>query len=65
LLDRRWSGKVALVNEPTIGLFDAALAVQAAGLATFEDIGDLSKAEVDKLFKHWRNNYCRISGTAV
>ncbi|APZ90984.1 ABC transporter substrate-binding protein [Fuerstiella marisgermanici] len=51
LLDDRWRGRVALVNEPTIGLFDAALAVQAAGLVKFEDIGNLTRAEVDSLFK--------------
>lgn len=51
LLDRRWSGKVALVNEPTIGIFDAALAAQAAGLMTFEDIGAMTRAEVDELFE--------------
>ena len=50
LLDKRWHGRVALVNEPTIGLFDAALAVQAAGLASFEDIGNLTKPEIDALF---------------
>ena len=51
LLDRKFSGKVALVNEPTIGLFDAVLAVQAAGLATFEDIGNLTRSEIDQLFR--------------
>lgn len=51
LLDDRWKGRVALVNEPTIGLFDAALAAQAAGLVEFEDIGNLTKSEIDSLFK--------------
>lgn len=51
LLDERWKGRVALVNEPTIGLFDAVLAVQSAGLASFRDIGNLSKSEVDTLFR--------------
>lgn len=51
LLDDRWNGRVALVNEPTIGLFDAALAVQSAGLASFRDIGNLTKLEIDALFK--------------
>lgn len=51
LLDERWHARTALVNDPTIGLFDAVLAVQAAGLATFEDIGNLTRAEVDTLFK--------------
>lgn len=50
LLDRKWSGRVALVNAPTIGLFDAALAVEAAGLAKFENIGDLTHQEIDTLF---------------
>ena len=51
LLDDRWKGRVALVNEPTIGLFDAALAVQSAGLAQFNDIGNLTKPELDQLFR--------------
>lgn len=51
LLDDRWKGRVALVNEPTIGLFDAALAIQASGRATFEDIGNLTKPELDTLFR--------------
>ncbi len=51
LLDPAWRGRVALVNEPTIGLFDAALAVQSAGLMQFADIGDLSKQELDQLFQ--------------
>ena len=50
LLDARWKGKVAIVNEPTIGLFDAALAIQACQLASFEDIGNLTKPAIDKLF---------------
>jgi len=50
LLDEKNKGKVALVNAPTIGIFDAALAVQARGLMTFRDIGNLSKREVDALF---------------
>lgn len=50
LLDEQWSGRVALVNAPTIGLFDAALAAQSLGLAHFQDVGNLSYAEVDQLF---------------
>lgn len=58
LLDERWRGRVAIVNEPTIGLFDLALAVQAKGLAQFEDIGNLSEADLETLFKileHYRH----------
>jgi putative spermidine/putrescine transport system substrate-binding protein len=50
LLDQRWAGRVAIVNAPTIGVFDLALAVQAKGLAQFNDIGDLTRAELDTLF---------------
>ncbi len=50
LLDEQNKGKVALVNAPTIGIFDAALAVQGQGLMTFKDIGNMSIAEIDKLF---------------
>jgi putative spermidine/putrescine transport system substrate-binding protein len=50
LLDPQWAGRVALVNSPTIGLFDAALAADAQGLMRFKDIGDLSRDEVDELF---------------
>jgi len=50
LLDEKYAGKVALVNAPTIGLFDAALAVQAKGLMEFQDIGNLTRNEIDQLF---------------
>ncbi|MBF0621895.1 MAG: extracellular solute-binding protein [Magnetococcales bacterium] len=51
LLDEQWHGRVALINAPTIGLFDAALAVTAQGLMTFKDMGNMTKAEVDQLFQ--------------
>lgn len=38
------------MNDPTIGLFDAVLAVQAKGLMNFADIGNLSQTELDQLF---------------
>ncbi|MBF0172121.1 MAG: extracellular solute-binding protein [Magnetococcales bacterium] len=50
LLDERWRGKVAVVSEPTIGIFDMAMAVEAKGLMTFADMGDMTEAEVDQLF---------------
>lgn len=50
LLDGRYAGKVALVNAPSIGIFDAALAVQAKGLMKFQDIGNLTISEIDQLF---------------
>jgi putative spermidine/putrescine transport system substrate-binding protein len=51
LLDERHSGKVGIVNAPTIGLFDLALAAQARGLMTFADIGSMTIEELDQLFK--------------
>ena len=50
LLDSRYSGKVGIVNDPTIGLFDLALAAQAKGFMRFENIGAITHAELDKLF---------------
>ncbi len=49
LLDERWSGRTALVDEPAIGIFDAALAAQAAGLMNFGNIGNMTVAEIDQL----------------
>ncbi|WP_188611511.1 ABC transporter substrate-binding protein [Chelatococcus reniformis] len=49
LLDVRWHGRAALVDEPAIGIFDAALAAQALGEVRFDDIGNLSIAEIDRL----------------
>ncbi|WP_019531671.1 ABC transporter substrate-binding protein [Dasania marina] len=51
LLDEAYAGKVGIVNEPTIGLFDLILAAQAKGLVQFDDIGALSRVELDALFK--------------
>jgi len=51
LLDEKFKGKVGLINAPTIGLFDAALAAQAKGLINFKDMGNMTTAEIDKLFE--------------
>lgn len=50
LFDESNHGRVALVNAPTIGIFDAALAAQAKGLMSFKDIGNMTHNEVDQLF---------------
>lgn len=50
LLDDAYLGKVAVVNAPTIGIFDMALAAQAKGLMSFEDIGNMTRGELDTLF---------------
>ena len=51
LLDERFSGKVGLINAPSIGIFDMALAAEARGLMKFRDIGNISEAELDELFE--------------
>ncbi len=51
LLDARYRGRTAIVNEPTIGLFDLILATQAKGLVNYQDIGNLTIAEIDALFE--------------
>ena len=51
LFDPRAKGKVALVDEPAIGLFDAALAAEAMGALRFENICNMSPAEIAALFK--------------
>jgi putative spermidine/putrescine transport system substrate-binding protein len=50
LLDEQYRGKVGIVNAPTIGLFDLALAAQTRGIVQFNDIGNISRSELDQLF---------------
>jgi len=50
LFDPRVKGKLALVDEPAIGLFDAALAAEAMGALRFEDIGNMNPTELAALF---------------
>lgn len=52
LLDKKYNSKVGIVNAPTIGLFDLALAAQAQGVVQFNDIGAMTKVELDTLFDY-------------
>ncbi len=51
LLDKDFHGKVGIVNAPSIGLFDLALAAQSRGLMQFADMGEMSRDEIDELFR--------------
>ena len=51
LFDPRAQGKLGLVDEPAIGLFDVALAAEAMEVLRFENIGNMSPAEIGALFK--------------
>lgn len=55
LLDPEWAGRVSLVDEPAIGLFDLALALSASGQMEFEDMGNMSVAEIDALVEHGKS----------
>ena len=49
LFDKEAKGQLALVDEPAIGVFDAALAFEARGEIAFGDIGNMTAAEIDAL----------------
>src|SRR5258708_935538 len=52
LLDRRFAGRVAIMSDPCLGMIEAALAMEAADGVTFEDIGNLSIEEIDRVVDH-------------
>jgi putative spermidine/putrescine transport system substrate-binding protein len=47
--DPDYSGKVGLYNDPATGLMDLALGAQAAGLASFDNIGNMVREEIDTI----------------
>jgi len=49
LFDEQARGRLALVDEPAIGPFDAALAIEALGLVRFADIGNMTVGEIDQM----------------
>jgi len=48
LLNDEFNGKTALVGFPAIGLMDAAMALEALGMATYGDKGQMTRPEIDK-----------------
>lgn len=52
MVDPQVKGKVALIDDPEIGLIDAAMAAEAAGAVTFVDKGNMTKEEIDELIKY-------------
>lgn len=70
LLDPRWAGRAALVDEPAIGIFDAALAAVARREMSFVDMGNMSLKEIDGLVdllsaKSRKGHFCGAWRTAV
>jgi putative spermidine/putrescine transport system substrate-binding protein len=52
LLNKEWNGKVGLLNVPSIGTMDCAMAVEALGLKKFGDKGNMTKPEIDFLIDY-------------
>lgn len=49
LLNEEWAGKTAILDIPSIGIMDAAMVVESAGLMTFGDKGNMTKEELDQV----------------
>ena len=48
LLNPQFKGKSALINVPSIGIMDAAMAIESSGQIKYGDKGNQTKAEIDK-----------------
>lgn len=51
LFEPEFKGKTSIIDIPSIGIMDAALVVEAAGLMSFGDKGNMTKAEIDEITK--------------
>jgi putative spermidine/putrescine transport system substrate-binding protein len=49
LFNPEFKGKTSILDIPSIGIMDAAMVVEAAGLMTFGDKGNMTKEEIDKI----------------
>ncbi len=49
LFDPKFKGKTALLDIPSIGIMDAAMVLEAAGLMKFADKGNMTREELDKV----------------
>jgi len=48
LLNPKYKGKAALMAVPAVGIMDAAMAIEASGLITYGDKGNMTKDEIDQ-----------------
>ena len=48
LLNPEWKGKTSIVSVPSIGIMDAAMAIEARGDVKYKDKGNMTKQEIDK-----------------
>lgn len=49
LFDDDFAGKTSILDIPSIGIMDAAMVLEASGLMTFGDKGNMTKAELDQV----------------
>lgn len=49
LFDPEFRGKTSIIDIPSIGIMDAAMVAEAAGLMTFGDKGNMTRAEIDQI----------------
>ena len=49
LFNSEFKGKTSILDIPQIGIMDAAMVAEAAGLMTFGDKGDMTQAEIDQI----------------
>ena len=49
LFNPEFKGKTSILNIPSIGIMDAAMVVESAGLMTFGDKGNMTKEEIDQI----------------
>ncbi len=48
ILDPKFKGKTSILNIPSIGIMDAAMICESAGVVKYGDKGNMTKAEIDK-----------------
>jgi len=48
LLNPEFKGRTAIMNIPSIGILDAAMAIESMGKFTYKDKGNMTRAEIDK-----------------
>ena len=48
ILDPKFKGKTSILNIPSIGIMDAAMICESAGVLKYGDKGNMTKAEIDK-----------------
>jgi putative spermidine/putrescine transport system substrate-binding protein len=51
LLNPEWRGRVAVLNDPSIGMQDVGNAAVAAGIMEFADLGNMTQEEIDALIQ--------------